>query len=218
MNSMLLEVEKGKPNPKAYAVVANQRDKTENREQRHWYFEDAGDGFVYIVSKLNGLVLDIKGHSHKRGTYLILFPRKPAPLNVSNQKWKLKGDVIESQLNQMVVSIKGGEQARPGAFVVTWPIEDEKQYQQWVFEVIEEHRHLFSAKTEQHQLPLPAEKQPSVSETKQPLASEETTPTGADDDDQPQGESLTHRMTLWSDNWRFDDLCSDAMLVLCIPL
>lgn len=112
-----------------------------------WYLEDAGDGYCYIVSMLNGLVLDIDMASWAVGTPVIMWPKNSPPKVIANQKWKIDQEegVIVSQLNGQVVQARlSSLPARP--HVHTWPVVTmkrtalhhyEKQKQQWEFEPVD---------------------------------------------------------------------------------
>lgn len=80
----------------------------EDVDSRLWYLEDTGDtGYYYIVSKLNGLVLDVKGASYAEGTPLIQWSKNAPPVVTANQKWKidLKDGYMVSQLNGQVIEM-----------------------------------------------------------------------------------------------------------------
>ena len=79
-------------------------------DSQMWYLEDAGDGYCYIVSKQNGLVLDISGADWKEKAHLIIWPKNTPPTVIANQKWKIdrhvqKG-IITSQLNGQVMEVQ----------------------------------------------------------------------------------------------------------------
>ena len=133
---LVLEVKGAGFKPKNYVVIGEKipDSKGVNREHQFWYFERGEGQYFYIVSKLNGLVLDIKRHSHNRGTRLILFPRKPPPNNITNQLWKIERGYIIACLNQMVVSIKG--EGGRGSGIAMYP-RAEQNHQEWVFERVE---------------------------------------------------------------------------------
>jgi hypothetical protein len=82
---------------------------------------------VYIVSALNGFVLDIAGANAAPGTPVIVWPRDPrsSAANVTNrqQHWNLPRGArgyVSSLLNGFVLDIAGGSRAA-GAAVVAWP-------------------------------------------------------------------------------------------------
>jgi hypothetical protein len=67
--------------------------------QQLWqFYEDpAGSGYYYIVSKLNGFVIDILEASTKPGALLDLYPPKSADLsNIDNQLWQVEGTKFPS--------------------------------------------------------------------------------------------------------------------------
>ena len=97
-----------------------------------WFLDDAGDGFVYICSKLDptgGMVLDIKGASTGKRANIIIYHRKnpersSRDKNPANQKWKLQPDgTIVSALNGYVLDVKGAkrEERTP---VITFPMKE----------------------------------------------------------------------------------------------
>lgn len=130
-SELVLEVKKGGHQPGTDVIVAKKRTERQDSEWQHWYFEEANQGFVYIASKLNGLVLDIK----EGNTCLILNYRIPPPQVVASQKWNLNGGVIESQLNSMVIHTKEGGRLASGSKAVICPRTGE-DHQQWVFEAV----------------------------------------------------------------------------------
>ena len=136
-SGLVLEVKDGNFHPKTYAVMGKKLSDSgdASRDQQCWYFEQAEGRYVYIESKLNGLVLDIKGHSHSSGSRLILYPKKPPPNLVSNQRWKIEGSYIQTQLNQTVVTVKGEEKV--GSYVAMFP-RGQYSHQEWVFEKVED--------------------------------------------------------------------------------
>ena len=106
-------------------------------DSQMWYLEDAGDGYCYIVSKLNGLVLDIKGANWMASTPLILWPKNSPPTVIANQKWKIdvKKGAIVSQLNgQLLHVLQPGKSGSP--VVMMGKKEEEAQQQTWEFEPI----------------------------------------------------------------------------------
>ena len=129
----VLEVQSARSNPRTYVVINHKSTSPEGEAHQLWYLEDAGNGFFYIVSKLNSLVVDIKGASSAQGSYLITWHRKSPPDNVANQKWKFEGDAIVSQLNGQVIEVQGGS-ASPGAYVVMRNREEPlPEHQHWSF-------------------------------------------------------------------------------------
>ena len=174
-SGLVLEVKAGHSHfkPKTYVVLGERVSDSELplHDQQCWYFERADDSYVYIVSKLNGLVLDIKGHSSKRGTRLIVFTQKPLWHTVTNQKWKIEGGFIETKLNEMMVTIKGKEKV--GSYVAMFP-KGLYPGQEWVLEEVKD-------RTLDHLGQLQDESDRS------------STASSTDDSDQPQGEdSLRH--------------------------
>ena len=102
----VLEIQKGYHEARSYITVSE--CKGPQAWYQHWYLEKAGDGFVYIISRLNGLVLDIKGGSQSVGSYIITFSRNSPPQSLANQRWKLSegNSLISSQLHGQVLSIR----------------------------------------------------------------------------------------------------------------
>jgi hypothetical protein len=77
-----------------------------------WKFENG-----FIVSQMNGLVLDIKGGSRDAGAELCTWHRKNT--DNANQKWRYENGYFVSQLSGLVLDIKGGSNA-PGAKLCLW--------------------------------------------------------------------------------------------------
>jgi hypothetical protein len=104
-----------------------------------WYLEDAGDGYCYIVSKQNGLILDIQRAQWDIGTPIIVWPKNSPPTVIANQKWKIYENegVIMSQLNGQVVAVQQPETV--GSKIVMMKrkgqLEDGSS-QQWEFEPV----------------------------------------------------------------------------------
>ena len=104
-----------------------------------WYLEDAGDGFCYIVSMLNGFVLDIKGAQWTTSTPIILWPKNSPPTVIANQKWKIDVEegVITSQLNGQVLGVTKRETSESSVVMMTKiGIAEEAMSQRWEFEPI----------------------------------------------------------------------------------
>lgn len=55
------------------------------KEEQYWKLRRAGNGYLYLENKGNGLVLDVKGSSTTNGTNIVLFNRT----GTTNQKFKL---------------------------------------------------------------------------------------------------------------------------------
>lgn len=77
-----------------------------------WRFENG-----FIVSQMNGLVLDIKGASRDAGAEVCMWHRKNS--DNANQKWRYENGYFVSQLSGLVLDIKGGSNA-PGAKLCLW--------------------------------------------------------------------------------------------------
>ena len=72
-----------------------------------WYLEDADDGYCYIVSKLNGFILDISRAKWAMRTPLIIWP---PPTVIANQKWRIDPkEGVVSQLNGQVLQVQESE-------------------------------------------------------------------------------------------------------------
>ena len=77
-----------------------------------WTFmpDPAGSGYYYIVSKLNGNVIDIAGASTKSGALLDAYPRKVAEDGHSgsdNQLWFFVADPLYPTLSRIVSKLNG---------------------------------------------------------------------------------------------------------------
>ena len=122
-----------------YAVLKEKIVDITIADSQLWYLEDAGDGYCYIVSKQNGLILDIPKAQWEMGTPLIIWPKNSPPTVIANQKWKIyeKAGVIMSQLNGQVVAMQQPETV--GSKIVMMKrkgqLEDGSS-QQWQFEPV----------------------------------------------------------------------------------
>ena len=106
--------------------------KTEDVDSQLWYLEDTGDtGYYYIVSKLNGLVLDVSRASYAEGTPVIQWSKNAPPVVTANQKWKIELDdgYVVSQLNGQVI-----EMDRKSIFISKRKYKSPAENQQWTFE------------------------------------------------------------------------------------
>jgi Ricin-type beta-trefoil lectin domain-like len=94
-------------------------------------------GYFFIKSKLNGMVLDIAGMNSAAGADLITWPRKDS--GTENQLWAFEPGpegyfFIKSKLNGMVLDIAGMNSAA-GADLITWPRKDSgTENQLWALE------------------------------------------------------------------------------------
>ena len=137
----VLEVKSACASPHTYVVIGQKSTNPEGEAHQLWYLEDAGNGFFYIVSKLNSLVLDIKGANASQRSYLILWHRKSPPENVANQKWKFEDNAIVSQLNGQVVEVKRASTSL-GAYVVMRNRKDPlPEHQHWSFVPLQTYSH-----------------------------------------------------------------------------
>ena len=90
-----------------------------------WYTVNSGmPNQVFIMSNLNGMVMDVRGESTQEGTPVDQFPMKQPP--APNQLWELKYQIpstyFESQLgNQLVLNIEAEESPNPPRLIV-WPL------------------------------------------------------------------------------------------------
>ena len=129
----VLEIQSACAHPRTYIVVNQKSTNPEGEAHQMWYLEDAGNGYFYIVSKLNSLVVDIKGASSTQGAYLIMWHRKSPPENVANQKWKFEGDTIVSQLNGQVLEVRGASTSAGAYVVMSNKKEPLPEHQHWSF-------------------------------------------------------------------------------------
>jgi hypothetical protein len=84
----------------------------------------------FIVSELNGLVLDVKDAKKEKGAEVITWTKKDH--DNLNQKWDFKDGYIISRFNGLVLDVKGGEKSK-GASVCLWEKKSapNNQNQQW---------------------------------------------------------------------------------------
>jgi protocatechuate 3,4-dioxygenase beta subunit len=88
-----------------------------------------GESYYFIKSKLNGLVLDIKGGDPRPGAFVQTWTAN----GNNNQLWTItKEGYIKSKLNGLVLDILGGNPL-PGAHVQTWT-QNNNLNQQWILE------------------------------------------------------------------------------------
>lgn len=85
-------------------------------------------GEIFLKSKLNGNVIDIRGADRNNGAGLISWPQKDS--GTENQRWSLvdAGDgffYIRSALNGNVIDIYGGDR-NPAAGLISWPTNSPK--------------------------------------------------------------------------------------------
>lgn len=117
--------------------------KTTDNDSQLWTFvpDPVGSGYYYIVSKLDGDVIDIEDASTKSNTLLDAYPRKVAADGFSgsdNQLWYFVADPaapqtsrIVSKLNGNVVDVQGASTAS-GALLDSYPVKiTGAQNQQW---------------------------------------------------------------------------------------
>ena len=117
--------------------------KSTDNENQLWAFvpDPAGSGYYYIVSKLNGNVIDIEEASTRSSALLDAYPRKVAVDGYSgskNQLWYFVADPaapqtsrIVSELNGNVIDVQGASTA-PGALLDSYPVKiTAAQNQQW---------------------------------------------------------------------------------------
>lgn len=132
-----------------------------------WHLEDAGDGFVYIISKTDPhgrQVLDIKGASTSKCANLITYHRKyESEGKVANQKFKIREDgSISSALNNMVLDVKGNSMCA-GAHVIMYPQKAGGAANQlWCFEPAHAARHHHQQHYPQQYIPSPGAYAPST--------------------------------------------------------
>ena len=114
---------------------------------QHWFLEVAGNGELYIFSRLNCMVLDIYQHDSAPGTPVIMYYRKSCPFTLANQKWRfLEDGFIQSVMNSQVLEISYGEtkagqfpEAKAGQSVVMWTqrASTENEGQLWELKPVE---------------------------------------------------------------------------------
>ncbi len=81
--------------------------KASDTQNQLWQFveDPAGSGFCFIMSQLNGNVIDIQGASTKPGTPLDSFPMKSS--GADNQLWKVVGGSFPSTVSTVASSALG---------------------------------------------------------------------------------------------------------------
>jgi len=86
LSGNVIDIMEASKQPKALLDAYPQ--KTTGTDNQLWEFvpDPAGSGYVFIVSKLNGNVVDILGGSAQPGASLDSFPRNPAG-QTANQLW-----------------------------------------------------------------------------------------------------------------------------------
>ncbi len=80
---------------------------TQQSDNQLWLFmkDPAGSGYHFIVSRLDGNVIDIKGASNTPGTALVSFPLKPT--NNDNQLWTVEGGAFPSPVSAVSAPAAG---------------------------------------------------------------------------------------------------------------
>ena len=75
--------------------------------------------------------MDVKDGNADAGTNIIAWKRHGGP----NQQWKMKGDKIISEFNDMALDINGGSKAS-NINIIVWPLHsgDEVNNQSWELE------------------------------------------------------------------------------------
>ena len=96
-------------------INVNQHDFTETDNQ-YWYFKDAGDGYYNIISKANGLYLNVEGdHTNTNGANVQLYSNngsesqkfKLIPINIiNNGRYEIESRISSDK----VIDIEGGSQ------------------------------------------------------------------------------------------------------------
>jgi len=136
MSGLVLQAYFGE-GPAGKPIVSSKQDKEldVNVDSQLWYLEDAGDGgYYYIVSKLNGLYMDVDGVRYAEGTPLIQWSKNSPPVATANQKWKieLKDGFVVSQLNGQVIEL---DPEKKTAFMSRRKEKKLSANQQWDFEL-----------------------------------------------------------------------------------
>jgi hypothetical protein len=87
------------------------------------------ESYYFIKSKLNGMVLDIRGADPFAGAFVQTWPAN----GNNNQLWTITSDgFIKSKLNGMVLDIRGADPFA-GATIQTWT-QNNNLNQQWILE------------------------------------------------------------------------------------
>lgn len=131
MHDYVLDVEGGKTQPGTKVILYPKKNPPAKNQL--WTLEDAGDGYVHIVSALTGMVLDIQSGSRQAGALVIKWHRKQGrPADTANQRWQIKGDMIISAMHGMVLDIQGASR-NPSTPLIVWHNKSSEN-QQWAFD------------------------------------------------------------------------------------
>lgn len=96
-------------------IVVNSSKNNPPTSNQLWLFDQQPGGSYYIVSKLNGKVLDTSEGGIRRGEDVILSERYAG----ENQRWNRRGVCIASARNGNVLDICEGSRA-PNVRIITW--------------------------------------------------------------------------------------------------
>jgi hypothetical protein len=105
LNGLILQVPPDNPPVPGLALDVSTSDDVSNAAaapHQLWQFceDPLGSGYFYIISKLNGFVIDIMESSTKPGTLLDLYPPKPLGLGTGeNQLWQVVGGSFPSPVH-----------------------------------------------------------------------------------------------------------------------
>jgi hypothetical protein len=96
LDGNVIDIEGG--STKAGALLDAYPQKTTGTDNQLWEFvsDPAGSGYYFIVSKLNGNVIDIQGASTTAGALLDAYPLKAEATGYDNQLWTVVGGAFPS--------------------------------------------------------------------------------------------------------------------------
>lgn len=101
--------------PNGVTVVLNSSKNNPPTSNQQWLFEQQPGGSYYIISRLNGKLLDTSGGGRQLGEEVVLSDRYAG----ENQRWHRKGVYIVSAKNGNVLDICGASRA-PNAQIIAW--------------------------------------------------------------------------------------------------
>jgi len=109
-----LDVYGGNPAPGTH-IICYPRNFSQRQANQQWEIING-----HVISKLNGLVLDIEGARSEAGTRIIMWHRKGHHDNPRNQlwNWDYGGHIVSRLPPHLVIDIQGGQFLQEGCNVV----------------------------------------------------------------------------------------------------